>query len=131
MDTKAGRKDAETWPNPRGQTPHLGSEPAHVSLSPVPAAYTFAGFTLDTRRQLLVRGAEQMRLRPRTYDVLAYLVMHAGRLVAKPELMDAVWEGVAVTDDSLVQCLVEIRRALRPRRYIGCPRRGYYRTGTS
>ena len=112
MDTKAGRKDAETWPNSRGQMPHLGSEPPNAPPGPVPAVYRFAGFTLDTRRQLLVRGTEQMRLRPRTYDVLAYLLMHAGRLVGKPELMDAVWDDVAVTDDSLVQCLMEIRRAL-------------------
>ena len=27
-------------------------------------------------------------------------------------MLDAVWGEVAVTDDSLVQCLVEIRRAL-------------------
>ena len=37
---------------------------------------------------------------------------HAGRLVSKRELMESVWGDVAVTDDSLVQCLMEIRRAL-------------------
>ena len=46
------------------------------------------------------------------YDVLAFLATRAGRLVPKQELMDAVWGDVAVTDDSLVQCLMEIRRAL-------------------
>jgi TolB-like protein/DNA-binding winged helix-turn-helix (wHTH) protein/Flp pilus assembly protein TadD len=76
---------------------------------------TFAGFTLDTRRQLLLRGTEPIRLRPRTYDVLAYLVAQAGRLVSKQELMEAVWGGIAVTDDSLVQCLMEIRRVLGDR----------------
>ena len=35
-----------------------------------------------------------------------------GRLIGKQELMDAIWPDAAVTDDSLVQCLVEIRRAL-------------------
>ena len=76
---------------------------------------TFAGFTLDTRRQLLLRGTEPIRFRPRTYDVLAYLVAQAGRLVSKQELMAAVWGGIAVTDDSLVQCLMEIRRVLGDR----------------
>jgi TolB-like protein/DNA-binding winged helix-turn-helix (wHTH) protein/Flp pilus assembly protein TadD len=76
---------------------------------------TFAGFTLDTRRQLLVRGNEPIRLRPRSYDVLAYLVAQAGRLVSKQELMEAVWGEVAVTDDTLVQSLMEIRRALGDR----------------
>src|SRR5215213_1490809 len=83
--------------------------------SPGGGRCTFAGFTLDTRRQLLLRGTEPIRLRPRTYDVLAYLVAHAGRLVSKQEVMDAVWGGIAVTDDSLVQCLMEIRRVLGDR----------------
>jgi DNA-binding winged helix-turn-helix (wHTH) protein len=92
MDPKTGRKDAETWPNP--------------------GMRSFLDFTLDSRRQLLLRGAESIRLRGRTYDVLSYLVMHAGRLVSKRELIESVWGTVAVTDDSLVQCLMEIRRAL-------------------
>ena len=77
-----------------------------------PDVATFLGFTLDTRRQLLLRDGEPIRLRPRTYDTLVHLVRNAGRLVTKQELIDTVWKGVAVTDDSLVQCLMEIRRAL-------------------
>src|SRR6266542_4378473 len=96
MDTKAGRNDAETAPNAGGQ----------------PEVYRFLDFALDLKRQLLVHGAEQIRLRPRTYDVLVYLVTHAGRVVGKAELMESVWKDVAVTDDSLVQSLMEIRRAL-------------------
>src|SRR5262249_21395147 len=72
----------------------------------------FLAHTLDTRRQLLFRGSESLRLRPRSYDVLLHLARNAGRLVSKQELMDVVWKDVAVTDDSLVQCLMEIRRAL-------------------
>ncbi len=59
-----------------------------------------------------LRGTESLRLRPRTYDVLLHLARNAGRLISKQELMDVVWKDVAVTDDSLVQCLMEIRRAL-------------------
>jgi Tol biopolymer transport system component len=44
--------------------------------------------------------------------VLTYLVERHGRLVAKPELIEAVWPGANVTDNSLAQCLKEIRRAL-------------------
>ena len=72
----------------------------------------FLGCRLDTRRQLLLRGNETVRLRPRTYDVLLHLVRNAGRLITKQELIEVVWKDVAVTDDSLVQCLMEIRRAL-------------------
>src|SRR6478672_12889832 len=90
METNAGRNDAE------------------VTAS----RCVFLGCTLDTRRQLLLRGTESLRLRPRSYDVLLHLARNAGRLVSKQELMDVVWKDVAVTDDSLVQCLMEIRRAL-------------------
>ena len=97
MGTNAGRNHAETATNSSGSS-----------------ACTFRGFTLDTHRQLLLHGDDAVRLRPRTHDVLAYLAAHAGRLVSKQELMEAVWGDVAVTDDSLVQCLMEIRRALGP-----------------
>ena len=46
-------------------------------------------------------------LRPQTFAVLRHLVENPGRLVTKDELMQAVWPGVAVTDDSLVQCIGE------------------------
>src|SRR5262245_61613013 len=98
MSTNAGRIHAETAGNPR----------------PGGSICRFLGVTLDTRRQLLLRGDEDIRLRPRTYDVLVFLATHPGRLISKQELMDAVWSDVAVTDDSIVQCLMEIRRALGP-----------------
>jgi DNA-binding winged helix-turn-helix (wHTH) protein/Tol biopolymer transport system component len=44
--------------------------------------------------------------------VLVYLIERHGRLVSKRELTDAVWPDTAVMDNSLAQCLVEIRRAL-------------------
>jgi DNA-binding winged helix-turn-helix (wHTH) protein/tetratricopeptide (TPR) repeat protein len=70
--------------------------------------------TVDLARQVVSRDGRETRLRPRTADVLAHLVAHAGMVVPKQALIDAVWGGTAVTDDSLVQCLVEIRRALGP-----------------
>jgi len=51
-------------------------------------------------------------LRPKTFDVLVYLVQHPGRLVPKAELIDSVWQNVNVTENSLVQCIKEIRQAL-------------------
>jgi DNA-binding winged helix-turn-helix (wHTH) protein/Tol biopolymer transport system component len=82
------------------------------------AGYTFLGFTLDLRREVLVGGGQEMRLRPRAFGVLTYLVANAGRVVSKQELIDRVWSGVAVTDDSLVQCLIEIRRALGSTQHV-------------
>lgn len=89
------------------------------TLSPTPTPETPAparlgGSTFDPARYAVVGPAGETRLRPRSADVLRYLVTHAGRVVTKQEILDAVWADVAVTDDSLVQCLIEIRRALGP-----------------
>jgi DNA-binding winged helix-turn-helix (wHTH) protein/Tol biopolymer transport system component len=74
--------------------------------------YCFADFTLDLEEGFLRRGVEEVKLRPKAFELLAYLVERHGRLVTKTALIEAVWPDVAITDNSLVQCLLEIRRAL-------------------
>ena len=67
-------------------------------------------------------------LRPKALEVLSYLVQNAGRLVSKQELFEAVWPNVTVSDDSLVQCIRELRQKLsdEDRRLIKTvARRGY------
>jgi len=74
--------------------------------------YCFGDFTLDLESGFLRRGGEEVALRPKAFEVLAYLVQHHGRLATKAALNEAVWPDTFVMDNSLVQCLVEIRRAL-------------------
>lgn len=86
------------------------------------------GFMLDLDRETLSGPSGEIRLRPKTFEVLRYLLMHRGRVVTKQALIDEVWRNTSVTDDSLVQCLIEIRRALgdNDHRLIKTiPRRGY------
>jgi TolB-like protein/Tfp pilus assembly protein PilF len=76
----------------------------------------------------LTLGGSTSRLRPRTAALFTYLIRHAGRIVSKDELMQAVWPDVVVTEDSLVQCVKEIRQALGEggRDWIRTvPRQGY------
>ena len=90
--------------------------------------YSFDGFTLDLTRGSLLHGDEEIRLRPKSYTALKFLVENSGRLVTKDELVEAVWSDTAVTDNSLVQCMKEVRVALgdHSQRYIKTvPRRGY------
>lgn len=75
-------------------------------------AYRFGAFTLEPARAALFRDGEEIPLRQRTFEVLTHLVRHSGRLVSKQELFETVWRDASVTDDSLVQCLVDIRKAL-------------------
>jgi len=74
--------------------------------------YQFGDFTLDLDGGFLRRGGEEVALRRKTFEALTYLVERHGRLVTKAELMEAIWPDVEVTDNSLAQCLLEIRRAL-------------------
>lgn len=93
-----------------------------------PVIYQFGEFTLDTARGSLFKGAGEIKLRPKVYEALKFLVEHSGRLIGKEELMQALWPDAFVTDDSLVQCTLELRRALGDRGQQllkTVPRRGY------
>ena len=90
--------------------------------------YRFAEFTIDLERASLTRDGREVKLRPRVYDALRFLVENRGRLVRKEELIRSLWPDAFVTDDSLVQCMVELRRALGDRAQEilkTVPRRGY------
>ena len=75
-------------------------------------SYRFGRFVVDRRSACLRCDGAVLPLRPKTFDVLVYLVQHPGRLVPKAELIDSVWQNVNVTENSLVQCIKEIRQAL-------------------
>jgi DNA-binding winged helix-turn-helix (wHTH) protein/tetratricopeptide (TPR) repeat protein len=73
----------------------------------------FAGFELDEERARL-RGpdGEAIKLRPKSFDMLQLFATNAGRVLSKQDLIEAIWPKVHVGDDSLFQCIREIRTAL-------------------
>ncbi|MEH2564060.1 DNA-binding winged helix-turn-helix (wHTH) protein/TolB-like protein [Bradyrhizobium sp. AZCC 2289] len=75
--------------------------------------FGFAGFELDEQR-LELRGPDgtAIKLRPKTFEMLRLFAANAGRVLSKQELMEAVWPNVHVGEDSLFQCIREIRTAL-------------------
>lgn len=93
-------------------------------------ALHFAGVEIDVRDGRLLRDGHEEHLRQKTFQVLLYLIEHRGRIVSKEELMAKVWPDTAVTDDAVVQCIVDLRRALgddarNPRFIRTVPKRGY------
>src|ERR1700730_9870066 len=89
---------------------------------------SFEGYILDLTRGCVRNANREIELRPKSFELLHYLVTNAGRLIAKDELVSAVWPNVIVSDDSLAQCVSDLRRALNDpdRRIIKTvPRRGY------
>jgi TolB-like protein/DNA-binding winged helix-turn-helix (wHTH) protein len=74
--------------------------------------FHFEGYTLDLRRGCLHAGDREIELRPKSFEILRYLVENAGRLVSKDELIRAVWPNVTVADESLTRCVSDVRLAL-------------------
>jgi len=72
----------------------------------------FSSFTLDLDRLCLFGPSGQETLRPKSFDVLRYLVAHPRRVISKDELIKAVWPNVIVTDESLTRCISDVRHAL-------------------
>ena len=71
--------------------------------------FRFGEYSLDVVRGCLRAADREISLRPKSFEVLRYLVENAGRLIAKQELYEAVWADVVVSDDSIVQCIRELR----------------------
>lgn len=80
-----------------------------------PACRSFGPFTIDPDRAELTRDGDPIALRPKTFALLLHLADRAGMVVGKQELLDVVWPGVIVTDDSLTQAVSELRGALGDR----------------
>ena len=90
--------------------------------------YSFGDFTLDLERGALQKCGADVRLRPKSFEMLCYLVENHGRLVSKDELLNAVWGHTVVTEGSITQCLIDIRRILGDKSQSlirTVPRRGY------
>ena len=88
----------------------------------------FGTFLLDLDRAELHRDGALLALRPKAFALLSYLARHPQRILAKDELLGAVWPDVVVTDDSVSQCVSELRAVLDDRDgslIKTVPRRGY------
>jgi TolB-like protein/Flp pilus assembly protein TadD len=75
-------------------------------------SFCFEGFTLDLWRGCLRSGNDEIALRPKSFEILRYLVENAGRLVSKDELIASIWPNVIVTDESVTRCVSDVRLAL-------------------
>jgi DNA-binding winged helix-turn-helix (wHTH) protein len=54
----------------------------------------------------------EVHLRPKTFQLLLYLVRSRARIVSTDELVLAVWRDTAVTDDAVPHRILELRRVL-------------------
>src|SRR6266536_6253556 len=90
----------------------------------------FGPFRISTADRLLYRDGEVMRLFPRAVDVLLVLLTSDGRVVAREELIKAVWGNTTVEEGGLTSNISDLRKALgddpKDPRYIETiPKHGY------
>lgn len=92
--------------------------------------FHFGPITVDGENFSVTKNGRAVTLTPRAFDVLFFLINHAGRVVEKQEIFDAVWKETFVSDNALTKIVKELRHALgdsaENSRYIETvPKRGY------
>lgn len=92
--------------------------------------FRFGAWRVDPARGVLTGDAgQETRLEPRLMDLLVLFAGAGGRVLSKDEIVEAVWDGRAIGDDTLAAAVSRLRRALgetAERRYIETsPKRGY------
>ncbi len=89
---------------------------------------SFGDFVIDPQAAQLLQQDRAIELRPKSFEVLWLLAQNAERVVSRDELAAAVWRGRVATDESIAQCISDIRRALGDadqHLLQTVPRRGY------
>ncbi|WP_146908930.1 winged helix-turn-helix domain-containing protein [Arenimonas daejeonensis] len=90
----------------------MGSEPTTRAEPPGPGRYRFGGIVLDAAAHTLTRDGQPQALEPKAFAVLLELVGHAGELVGRDQLLDAVWGHRHVTPGVLTRAIAQLRTAL-------------------
>src|ERR1700730_4564347 len=92
--------------------------------------FEFGRFRLDRNERFLFQDGAAVPLTPRLFDTLLVLLENSGRLVEKNDLMQKVWNDVAVEENNLTQNISALRKILGdnldgPKFIETIPKRGY------
>ncbi|MEG9438832.1 winged helix-turn-helix domain-containing protein [Edaphobacter sp. HDX4] len=95
-----------------------------------PFVFTFADVEVREREFCIVKSGETLAVEPKAFRVLVFLLRNPHRLITKDELLDAVWNDCAVSDNSLTRSIALLRRLLgddthEPRYIATVPTVGY------
>src|SRR6266567_1931552 len=90
--------------------------------------WRFADYELDELgRELRVKG-KRVELESKPLEILLQLLLHAGEVVTKEELLESVWPDVMVVDGSLATAVSKLRKAMGDEDHpavVTVPRVGY------
>jgi Tol biopolymer transport system component/DNA-binding winged helix-turn-helix (wHTH) protein len=105
--------------------PDRESADRQPSRKPHPRIYRFSHFDLDVGEHRLTKSGSVIPLAPRAFDVLVALVVRAGSLVTKEQLLAEVWKDTAVEEANLAVAVSAIRKVIGAEAIQTVPRRGY------
>ncbi len=95
------------------------------SMTNVSGQFCFDGFVVCAdERQMLVDG-KAVKLGARAFDLLMTLIERRDRVVGKDELLEVVWPGVIVEENTLQVHVSTLRKLLGPQIIATVPGRGY------
>ena len=89
--------------NPGGSTSERGSAAEH---------FRFDGIVVDAVAHTLSKDGQRLQVEPKAFAVLLLLLRHAGELVNRDDLLDAVWGHRHVTPGVLTRVIAQLRHAL-------------------
>ena len=114
----------------RGSSFEIGGGMKNLFADKKRPSLRFGDFTLCLDQHALFNNQERVRITEKPLETLIYLVENRGRVLEKAEILNAVWKGTFVTEDTLVHAVGDIRRALgddkdAPNFVQTVPRQGY------
>jgi DNA-binding winged helix-turn-helix (wHTH) protein len=81
-------------------------------IPPSEGRYEFAGLRLDVRERLLLRNGAPVSITAKIFDMLLLFVENPNRLLAKDEIMGAVWPDSHIDEATLTRTVSELRKTL-------------------
>jgi len=99
--------------------------------TPAPETYRFGDVEIDFRRHEARKGADELDLSPREFELLEYFVRHRGEVVTREQLLDSVWGYNAIPFTRTVDMhIAKLRKKIEddpgnPKRIVTVHRLGY------
>ena len=92
--------------------------------------YSFGDYILDTKLEVLFANEQRVNLEPKQYSTLLLLCQHESQIVSREQLLEVIWNGVIVSENTINKHIAGIRKLLgdnakSPKYIETVPRKGY------